>query len=98
MKKTFSTLGGIFFILSIIPFLGQLTRQGKGIYEFFIDISIFLPLALGLAGLLFSIFGIKGQNQTYPDYTQYWKFGLLVFYCICCYLRFSKSLKNGFKS
>ncbi|WJE15343.1 hypothetical protein QRD89_16700 [Halobacillus sp. ACCC02827] len=60
MKRLSIFLGGLLFVLSALPILGVWNGFGSGISEFFLGISIFLPVVFAIAGLLFSIFGSKG--------------------------------------
>ncbi|WP_085505188.1 hypothetical protein [Thalassobacillus devorans] len=60
-KKYCSILSVSFFILAVFPLLAGLTEWGNALYVAAINISIFLPLILGVLGLIFALTGIKGK-------------------------------------
>ena len=55
LYKCFSFLSGVFFILTISPLLSE------EIFDILIKISLFLPFVLGMLGIIFGWFGIKGE-------------------------------------
>ncbi|MBM7553958.1 hypothetical protein [Thalassobacillus pellis] len=60
-KKYCSILSVSFFTLAVFPLLAGLTEWGNALYVAVINISIFLPLILGVLGLIFALTGIKGK-------------------------------------
>ncbi|UOR12810.1 hypothetical protein [Halobacillus amylolyticus] len=60
-KKAFSILSALLFILTVFPIIAGPTRWGNGLFVFVLDISIYLPLILGGAGLVFGLLGRKGN-------------------------------------
>ncbi|UNL86894.1 hypothetical protein [Priestia koreensis] len=63
MKKYYSILSGVFFIMTTLPLLAGLTKFGNFLYVDLLKVSIFFPLVLGVIGLIFSLMGIKGKVQ-----------------------------------
>ncbi|KOO47453.1 hypothetical protein [Priestia koreensis] len=61
MKKYYSILSGVFFIMATFPLLAGLTKFGNFLYVDLLKVSIFFPLVLGVIGLIFSLMGIKGK-------------------------------------
>ncbi|MYL53909.1 hypothetical protein GLW08_11230 [Pontibacillus yanchengensis] len=61
VKKYYSFLSGAFFIFAVFPLIAGLTKWGNELYIAVINISIFLPLILGILGLIFALIGIKGK-------------------------------------
>ncbi|KGP72868.1 hypothetical protein N782_09760 [Pontibacillus yanchengensis Y32] len=62
MKKLFTILSIVLFVLSIIPLIG-LTKWGNGIFVAVLEISLFLPLCFGFIGFVFALFGVKGKTR-----------------------------------
>ncbi|KHF39932.1 hypothetical protein [Halalkalibacter okhensis] len=60
-KRLFSLLSIIFFILSVVPLMAGLAQWGNRILAYILNISIYLPFVLGLVGLIFGLFGLKGK-------------------------------------
>lgn len=55
LKKCFSLLSGVFFILTISPLLSE------EIFDFLLKISLLLPFMFGVLGIIFGWAGIKGE-------------------------------------
>lgn len=68
MKKSSTTLGFVFFLLSAIPLCALLSSFSDLVVGFFNRVTIFIPIILGVVGLIFSVNGEKD----WP------KFGLIV--------------------
>jgi hypothetical protein len=60
-KKYFSILSGVFFIMAVFPIVAGLTNWGNELYVAVLNVSIFLPLILGVLGFIFALIGIKGN-------------------------------------
>ncbi|MCR8848286.1 hypothetical protein NQ095_07720 [Rossellomorea sp. SC111] len=60
-KKYYSILSGVFFIMATFPIMAGLTKWGNELYKTVLNASIFLPLILGVMGLIFALIGIKGK-------------------------------------
>jgi hypothetical protein len=60
-KKYYSILSGVFFIMAVFPIVAGLTNWGNELYVVVLNVSIFLPLILGVLGFIFALFGIKGK-------------------------------------
>ncbi|MGE7218522.1 hypothetical protein ACQKJC_18645 [Priestia koreensis] len=60
MKKYYSILSSVFFIMTTVPLLAGLTKSGNFLYVALLEVSIFFPLILGVIGLIFALIGVKG--------------------------------------
>ncbi|MGF2617482.1 hypothetical protein FZC84_15320 [Rossellomorea vietnamensis] len=60
-KKSYSVLSVVFFIMAVFPLIAGLTTWGNDLYAAVLNISIFLPLIFGLAGLTFALLGMRGK-------------------------------------
>ncbi len=60
-KKYYSILSGVFFIMAVFPLAVGLTKWGNEFYIAVLNVSIFLPLILGVLGFIFALIGIKGR-------------------------------------
>ncbi|RWZ58646.1 hypothetical protein EQV77_06675 [Halobacillus fulvus] len=63
MKKVFSMSGFGLFLTSILPYIADATPIGGEVFEFYLDIGLFLPLVLSITGGVLSLFGLKGQTK-----------------------------------
>ncbi|KMJ57228.1 hypothetical protein AB685_17655 [Bacillus sp. LL01] len=60
MQKSSTKFGSLFFLLSVIPLVSLMSSWGAIIVEFFNRVTIFIPLACGIIGLVVSLFGDRG--------------------------------------
>ena len=61
MKKYYSILSGVFFIMAVFPLIAGLTEWGNELYVAVLNVSILVPLILGVVGLIFALIGIRGK-------------------------------------
>ena len=61
-KKVFTALSGICFFLAAFPLI-FMTNWGAAFFSALINISIFLPLLLGILGCVFALLGLKGSMR-----------------------------------
>ncbi|KPB05940.1 hypothetical protein [Bacillus sp. CHD6a] len=60
MQKRATILGSLFFLLSAIPLVAFLTSWGSTMVELFNRVTLFIPIAFGVVGLLVTLFRVKG--------------------------------------
>lgn len=60
MQKRATILGSLFFLLSVIPLIAFMTPWGSAMVEMFNRVTLFIPIACGVVGLIISIVGVKG--------------------------------------
>ncbi|TYR77056.1 hypothetical protein FZC79_05000 [Rossellomorea vietnamensis] len=60
-KQYYSVLSIVFFLLAVFPLIAGLTKWGNDLYAAVLNVSIFLPLIFGLAGLTFALLGKRGK-------------------------------------
>ena len=64
-KKVFTALSGICFFLAAFPLIFMTTDWGAALFSALINISIFLPLLIGILGCVFALLGLKGSMRVY---------------------------------
>lgn len=60
MQKRATILASLFFILSVIPLIAFMTSWGAAMVELFNRVTLFIPIAFGVVGLIVSLFKVKG--------------------------------------
>lgn len=65
IKKTYSILSAIRFALMILPFAFPSSPNGFDLLTFILDINFYLPLIIGIAGIVLGILGVKGNVRMY---------------------------------
>lgn len=63
MQKRATILGSLFFLLSVIPLISFMTPWGSAMVEMFNRVTLFIPIACGVVGLIISIVGVKGWQK-----------------------------------
>ncbi|RLQ92812.1 hypothetical protein [Planomicrobium sp. Y74] len=65
LKKVFSVLSAFCFILLILPLVLPYSPDGFDLLEAILNITVFLPVILGVAGIVLALIGMKGQVKLY---------------------------------
>ena len=65
LKKIFSILSALCFALMILPLILPFSMNGFDLLEVILNINIFLPIILGVAGIVLGLIGMKGQLRLY---------------------------------
>lgn len=77
-KKIYSYLSVLFLILMISPLVA-----GDEYFVLILDISIFLPIILGVLGVFFGMLGVKGLIRVYIVVANLF---VLVFYILITFI------------
>ncbi|NLP52549.1 hypothetical protein [Bacillus sp. RO1] len=60
MQMRATIFGSLLFLLSAIPLVAFLTSWGSAMVDLFNRVTLFIPIAFGVAGLLVTLFRVKG--------------------------------------
>lgn len=80
LKKLYSLLSAICFAFLVLPFALPSSPGGFDLLVWLMDIHFYLPIVLGVAGIILGALGIKGNVRLYL--VSFNSFGLAIYIVI----------------